>query len=65
MAGKSASSLPDIKVREAVAVFLYGPGYTNEQLRTIAVWKDGRWYKYPFRGTYKIRRGGIHVERTS
>jgi len=63
MAGKPASSLPDIRVREAVAVFLYGPGYSDAQLRGVGITKPGRWYCYPFHGTYKIYRGGIHVER--
>ena len=63
MTGRSASSLPDIRVREAVAVHLYGAGYSDTQLRGVAILSQGHWYCYPFHGIYKVYRGGIHVER--
>jgi hypothetical protein len=53
MVGKAASDLPDIRLREAIAVYLYGKEYTDEQLRSIAIMGNGVWYRYPDSGTYK------------
>lgn len=53
---KPASELPDIRLREAIAVYLYGKGYTDTQLKGIAILGKGRWYRYPTTGTY-IRIG--------
>jgi hypothetical protein len=41
-------------IREAVAIYLYGEDYTIQQLKGIAIFADGRWYKYPSWGTYHI-----------
>jgi hypothetical protein len=50
-------------VREAVAIFLYGPDYTPEQLKAVAVFENGRWYKYKQWGTYHVNVfGRIVVE---
>lgn len=59
MTGKPVSDLPDIRLREAIAVYLFGTKYTDEQLRSIAIMGDGTWYKYPVHGTYK--RVGNHT----
>jgi hypothetical protein len=48
--------MPDLHLREAVAVHLYGLNYTDDNLRGIAIFPDGRWYKYPVHGNY-IRNG--------
>jgi hypothetical protein len=54
--GKPRPAQPDIRLREAIAVYLYGKGYTDTQLKGIAILGKGRWYRYPHSGTY-IRIG--------
>jgi hypothetical protein len=44
--------MPDIRLREAVAVHLYGLDYTDDNLRGIAIFPGGRWYCHPNRGSY-------------
>jgi hypothetical protein len=41
-------------IREVVADYLFGADFTQEQLKSIAIFADGRWYKYPQWGTYRI-----------
>lgn len=52
MPNKSVDDMPDIRLREAIAVFLYGKDYTDDHLRSIAILGKGVWYRYPDKGTY-------------
>jgi hypothetical protein len=52
MPNKDINDMPDIRLREAIAAFLYGPKYTAENIRGIAILGKGRWYCYPTKGTY-------------
>jgi hypothetical protein len=55
--------MPDLRLREAVAVYLYGKKYTDDDLRSVAIFRDGRWYKYPIHGTWKRVGNTITVSR--
>lgn len=48
--------MPDIRLREAIAAYLYGSAFTEDQLKSIAIMGKGVWYRYPDTGTY-IRVG--------
>ena len=48
-------------IREAVAVFLYGLGFTSENYKSIAIYMDGRWYRYPDSGTWEQKGKKIIV----
>jgi hypothetical protein len=63
MPNKPVSEMPDLHLREAVAVHLYGHGYTDDNLRAIAIFRDGRWYKYPVHGNYTQNGKKILVTR--
>lgn len=56
--------IPKDNVREAVAIFLYGMNFTQEQLKAIAVFDSGRWYKYKQWGTFRVNEfGRIVIEK--
>jgi hypothetical protein len=52
-----------IRIREAVAVFLYGHGYTSENYKSIAIYMDGRWYRYPDHGYWRVDGKKIHITK--
>jgi hypothetical protein len=60
----SRKDLPEseIRLREAIAVFLYGKGYTDEQLKAVGITGPGKWYRYPDSGTYQ-RVGNVITVR--
>jgi hypothetical protein len=43
----------DIRLREAIAVYLYGKGYTTEQLKGVGILPGRRWIVYPKTGDYR------------
>jgi hypothetical protein len=53
MSNKSMADMPDIRIREAIAVYLFGKGYTEENLKSVGITGQGRWYKYPVGGTWE------------
>lgn len=63
MVNKPASDMPDIRLREAVAVYLYGAKFTDAQLKSIAIFSDGRWYRYPDHGQWRRVGNQIKVSR--
>jgi hypothetical protein len=52
MPEKPVREMPDIRLREAVAVYLYGLDYTDDKLRGIGILPRGRWYCWPNKGSY-------------
>jgi hypothetical protein len=48
----------DIRLREAIAVYLYGKAYTTEQLKGVGILGSGRWIVFPKTGDYR-RIGNI------
>jgi hypothetical protein len=51
-------------IREAVAELLHGKEYTEEQVKSIAIFDNGRWYKHREWGTFHINKfGRLIVER--
>jgi hypothetical protein len=55
--------MPDIRLREAVAVYLFGKKFTEDQLKSIGIFRDGRWYKYPVHGEWRRVGNTITISR--
>ena len=55
----------DHSIREAVAQLLHGPKYTEDNVRSVAVFEDGRWFSYPDSGNWLITSRGISVTMDS
>jgi hypothetical protein len=63
MVHKPVADMPDIRLREAVAVYIWGKGYTEENLKAVAITKEGRWYKYPVGGTWERTGNMITIKQ--
>jgi len=51
------------RIREAVAAFLYGNGYTTANVKSIAIFDNGRWYKYPEHGDWRLEGRKVFITR--